>query len=125
MVNIKIKLVTFFVVGNGEAVYSQQKQDLELTGSDHQLPLAKVKLKLKKIGKNNRPGRYNLNQIPFEFTIEVTNRFKASDLVTSVPEKLWTEICTILEETANKTIPKEKKGRKAKWWFEEALQIVE
>jgi len=114
MVNTKIKLVTFFVVGDGEAVYSQQKQDLELTGSDHQLPLAKVKLKLKKIGENNRPGRYNLNQIPFEFTIEVTNRFKGSDKVNGVLEKLWTEICTILEETANKTIPKEKKGRKTK-----------
>ena len=121
MVNTKIKLVTFFVVGDGEAVYSQQKQDLELTGSDHQLPLGKVGLKLKKIRKNSRPGSYNLNQITFEFTVEVTNRFKGSDLINGVPEKLWTKICTILEERANETIPKEKKGRKTK----EALQIAE
>ena len=108
MVNTKIKLVTFFVVGDGEAVYSQQKQDLVFTGSDCQLPLAKFRLKLKKTGKNNRPARYDLNQTPFEFTVEVTNRFKGSDLVNGVPEKLWTEICAIVEEITNKTIPKAK-----------------
>ena len=66
------------------------------------------------MGKTTKSARYDLNQIPYEYEVEVMNRFKGSDKVNGVLEKLWTEICTILEETANKTIPKEKKGRKTK-----------
>ena len=78
------KLISFFVAKDGEAVYSQQKQDLELTvGLDHQLLIAKFRLKLKKTRKNTRPARYDLNQIPYEFTVEITSRFKGLDLVNS------------------------------------------
>ena len=76
MVDTEIKLITFFVAKDGEAVYSQQKQDPGLTGSDHQLLITKFRLKLKTTGKNIRTARYDLNQIPYEFTVEVINRFK-------------------------------------------------
>ena len=76
MVNTEIRLIIFFAVKDGEALYSQQKQDQELTGSDHELLIAKFRLKLKKVGKTARPCRYDLNQIPYNYTVEVTNRFK-------------------------------------------------
>ena len=72
-----------------------------------------------------RPFRYDLNQIPYDYTVEVTNRFKGLDLIDRVPEGLWVEICDTVEEAANKTIPKKKKCKKAKWLSEEALQIAE
>ena len=75
-------------------------------------------LNLKKTGKNNRPARYDLNQIPYELAVEVTNRFKGLELVNSVPEKLWTEVRNIVQEVVNKTIPKKKKSKKAKWLSE-------
>ena len=71
-----------------EALYSQQKQDRELTGSDHELLTAKFRLKWKKVGKTTRPFRYDLNQIPYDYIVEVTNRFKGLDLTDRVPEKL-------------------------------------
>ena len=80
MVNTKIRLIIFFAAEDGEALYSQQKQDQELTGSDHELLIAKFKPKLKKVGKTTRPFRYDLNQIPYNYTVEVTNRFKGLDL---------------------------------------------
>ena len=88
MVNTEIKLITFFVAEGGEAVYSQHKQDLELTGSDHQLLTAKFRLKLKKVGKTTRPANYNLNQIPYGYAVEITNIFTGLDLVNSVPREL-------------------------------------
>ena len=75
--------------------YSQQKQDQDLTGSDHELLIAKFRLKLKKIGKTTRPLRYDLNQIPEYYTVEVTNRFKGLDPIDRVPEELWTEAVTL------------------------------
>ena len=92
MVNMKIKLIIFFADKDGEAPYSQQKQDWELTGSDHELLIAKFRLKLKKVGKTIRPFRYDLNQIPYNYTVEVTNRIKGLDLIDRVPEELWTEV---------------------------------
>ena len=83
-------------------------------GSDHELLIAKFRLKLKKVGKTSRPFRYDLNQIPYNYTVEVTNRFKGLDLINIVPEELWTEVCNIAQEAVIKTIPKEKKGKKAK-----------
>ena len=80
--------------------------------------------KLKKVGKTTRPFRYDLNQIPYDYTVKVTNRFKGLDLIDRVPEGLWTEVCDIVQETGNKTIPKKKKCKKAKWLSEEALQIA-
>ena len=94
-------------------------------GSDHQIVIAKFRLKLKKVGKTTRPFRYDLNQIPYNYTLEVTNRFKGLDLIDRVPEELWTEVRDIVQETVIKTIPKKKKCKKAKWLSEEALQIAE
>ena len=83
-------------------------------GSDHQLLIAKFRLKLKKLGKTTRQARYNFNQIPYEYVVEVMNRFKGLELVNSVLEELWAEVCNIGQEAANKTIPKRKKRRNAK-----------
>ena len=83
MVNIKTRLIIFFAAKDGEALYSQQKQDRELTdyGSDHELLIAKFRLKLKKVGNTTRPFRYDLNQIPYGYTVEATNTFKGLDLI--------------------------------------------
>ena len=93
-------------------------------GSDHELLIAKFRLKLKTVGKTTRPFRYDLNQIPYDYTIEVTNRFKGLDLIDRMPEELWMEVHDIVQEAAIKTIPKKKKCKKAKWLFEEDLQIA-
>ena len=116
-------MVIFFTAKDGEALYSQQKQDWELTGSDHELLIAKFRLKLKKVGKTTRPFRYDLNQITYDYTMEVRNRFKGLDLI-RLPDELWTEVHDIGEETRIKSIPKKKKCQKAKWLSEEALQIA-
>ena len=84
-------------------------------GSYHQLPIAKFRLKLKKAGKTTRQARYDLNHIPYEYAVEVTNRFKGLELVKSMPEKLWTEVRNIVQKALNKTIPKKMKSKKAKW----------
>ena len=74
-------------------------------GSDHELIIAKFRLKLKKIGKTTRPFRYDLNQIPYDYTVEMRNRFKGLDLIDRVPDELWTEVSDIVQETGIKTIP--------------------
>ena len=79
---------------------------------------------MKKVGKTTRPFRYGLNQIPYYYTVEVRNRFKGLDLIHRVPDELWTEVHDIVQETGIKTIPIEKKGKKAKWLSGEALQIA-
>ena len=79
---------------------------------------------MKKVGKTTRPFRYDLNQIPYDYTVEVTNRFKGLDLTDRVPGERWTEVCNIVQETVIKTIPKKKRCKKAKWLSEEALQIA-
>ena len=94
-------------------------------GSDHELLIGKFRLKLKKAGKTIRPFRYHLNQAPYDYTVKVTNRLKGLDLIDRVPEELWTEVRDIVQEAVIKSIPKEKKCRKAKWLSEEALQIAE
>ena len=125
MVNTEIRLIIFFAVKHGEALYNQQKQDQELIvaqimNSDH----AKFRLKLKKVGKTTRPFRYDLNQIPYN-TVEVRNRFKELDLKDRMPDELWVEVHDIVQETGIKTIPKKRKCKKAKCLSEEALQIAE
>ena len=80
---------------------------------------------MKKVEKTTRPFRYDLNQIPYNYTMEVTNRFKGLDLIDRVPEELWTEVCDNVQEAWTKTIPKKKKCKKAKWLSEESLQIAE
>ena len=93
-------------------------------GSDHELLIAKFRLKLKKVGKATRPFRYDLNQIPYDYTVEVRNRFNGLDLIDRVPDKLWNEVRDIVQETGIKTIPMEKQCKKAKWLSGEALQIA-
>ena len=92
-------------------------------GSDPELLIAKFRLKLKKVGKTTRPFRYDLNQIPYDYTVEVRNRFKGLDLI-RVPDELWTEVRDIVQETGIKTIPMEKTCKKAKWLSEEALLVA-
>ena len=117
-------MITFFAAKDGEALYTQQKQDWELTASYNELLIAKFRLKLKKVGKTTRQFIDHLNQIPYHYTVEVTNRFKALFVIDKVPEELWTEVHDIVQETGSKTIPKKKKCKKAKWLSEKALQIA-
>ena len=78
-------------------------------GSDHEFLIAKLRFKLKKVGKTTRPFRYDVNQIPYDYTVEVRNRFKGLDLIDRVPDELWTEVSDIVQETRIKIIPMEKK----------------
>ena len=93
-------------------------------GSDHELLIGKFKLKFKKVGKTTTPFRYDLNQFPYDYTVEVRNRFKGLDLINRVPDELWTEVHYIVQETGIKTISKKKKCKKTKWLSGEALQIA-
>ena len=96
-----------------EKLYTVSKTRLGADcGSDHELLIAKFRLKLKKVGKITKPFRYALNQIPYDYTVEVTNRFKGLDLIDRVPEELWTEVCNVVQEAVIKTIPKEKNARR-------------
>ena len=81
-------------------------------GSDHELLIAKFRLKLKKVGKTTRPFRYELSQIPYDYTVEVRNRFKGLDLIDRVPEELWTEVQNTTQEVVIKTTPKKKKTKR-------------
>ena len=124
MVNPEIRVIIFFAAKDGEALQSAKTRPGADCGSDHELLIAKFRLKLKKVGKTTRPFRCDLNQIPYDYTVEVTNRFKGLDLVDRMPEGLWMEVHNTVKESGNETIPKEKKCKKAKWLSEEALQIA-
>ena len=116
MVNTENRLIIFFSAKDGEALYSQQKQDQDLpVAPDHELLIAEFRHKLKKVGKTTRPFRYDLNQILYDYTMEVRNRFKGLDLIDRVPEELWMEVRDFIQEAVIKTIPKKKKWKKAKW----------
>ena len=97
MVNIEIRLIIFFAAKDGEALYIQQKTrpgaDCD---SDHELLIAKFRSKLKKVGKTTRPFRYDLNQIPYDYTVQVRNRCKGLDLIYRVPDELWNEVHDIV-----------------------------
>ena len=115
MVNTEIKLITFFVAKKWRSCIQSAKTRLGADwGSDHQLLIAKFRFKLKKIGENNRAARYDFNQVPYEFAVEVTKGFKGLDLVNSVLEELWTEVHNIVREVEKKTIPPKTKSKKAK-----------
>ena len=90
-------------------------------GSDHELFISRFRLKLKEVGKTTRPFRYELKQIPYDYIVELTNRFKGLDLIDRVPEELWTVVCDLVQEAAIKTIPKKYKCKKANWLSEEDL----
>ena len=125
MVNIENRLIIFFAAEAEEALYSQQKQVWELTGSDHKLLIAKFRLKLKKVGKSTWPLRYDLNQNPMIIQVEVTNIFKGLDPVDRMTEEQWTDVRNIIQEVVIKIVPKKNKCKKAKRLPEEALQIAE
>ena len=125
MVNTKIRLIIFFAAKDGEALYSQQKQPGADYGSDHELLIAKFRLKLKKIRKSTRRFRYDLNQMPYNYTVEERNRFNGLVLIDSVLEELCTEVCGIIQVAVIKSIPKKKKCKKAKRLSDKALQIAE
>ena len=102
MVNTEIRLIIVFAAKDGECC------------SDHELLTAKFRLKLKKVGKTTIPFRYDLNQIPYDYTVEVRNRFKGLDLIDRVPDELWNEARDIVQERGIKTISLEKKCKKSK-----------
>ena len=93
-------------------------------GSNHELLITKFRLKFKKVGKTTRPFGYDLNKIPYDYTVEVRNRFKGQDLIDRLPKELWMEVCDIVQEVGIRTIHKKKKCKKAKWLSEQALQIA-
>ena len=95
MVNTEIRLIISFAAKDGEALYSQQKQDWKLTVAQIMSSLL-PKSDLKKLGKTTRPFRYDLNQIPYDYTVELRNRFKGLDLIDRVPDELWTEVHDIV-----------------------------
>ena len=118
MVNTEIRLIISFAAKDEEALYSQQKQD-RADGSDNELLIAKFRLKLNKVGKTNIWFRYDQNQIHYDYTVEVTNKFKGLDMIDKVPEELWTEVHDIVQENVIETILKKKKMQNSKiivWW---------
>ena len=99
MVNTKIRLIIFFAAKDGEALYRSAKTRTgAFCGSDHELLIAKFRLKMKTVGKTTRPFRYDLNKIPYDYTLEVRNRFKGLDLIDRVPDDLWNEVRDIVQE---------------------------
>ena len=124
MANTEIRLIIFFAAKDGEALYTAKTRPEVDCGSDHELLIAKFRLNLKKVGETTRSFRYDLNQIPYVYTVEVRNRFKALDLIDRVPDELWSEVHDITQDTGIKTIPMEKKCKKAKWLSGDALQIA-
>ena len=121
MVSTEHRLMILFDTEDGEALYGQQKQDWELTVAQIMNSLLSNS-DLKKVGKTTRPFRYDLNQIPYDYV--VVNRFKGLDLL-RVPEEQWMEVHNTAQDVMTKTIPKKKKCKKANWFSEEDLQIVE
>ena len=129
---LKARILTWFAIpfSSGPHFVRTLHYDLSILGgptrhgSDHELVIAKFRLKLKKVGETTRSFRYDLNQIPYDYTVGVRNRFKGLDLIDRVPDELWMEVPDIVQETGNKTIPMEKKCKKAKWLSGEPLQIA-
>ena len=110
MINTEIRLIIFFVAKDGEALYSQQKLGTDC-GSDYEILIAKFRLKMKKVGKTTRSFRYDLNHIPYNYTVKVTNRFKGLELVDRILEELEMKVCNIIQEVMTKTIPKKNSRR--------------
>ena len=114
MVNTEIRLTIFFAARDRETTQSAKTRPGDDCGSNHELLVAKFRIKQKKVGKTTRPFRYDLNQIPYDYTVEVRKRFKGLDLIDREPDELWTEVRDTVQETGIKTMPMEKKCKKAK-----------
>ena len=114
MVNTEIRLIIFCSQRWRSSIQSVKTRLGADCGSDHELLIAKFRLKLKKVEENSRPFRYDLNQIPYDYIVEGRNRFKGLDLIDRVPDELWTEVRDIVQEVVIKTMPKKKKCRKLK-----------
>ena len=114
MVNTEIKLIIFFAAKDGEALYSQQKKKKKRLGadcgSDHKLLITEFRLKLKKVGKTTRPFRYDLNKIPYDYIVEVRNRFKGLDLIGRVPNER--RFMTLYRRQGSKPSPRKRNGKK-------------
>ena len=124
MIDIKIRLNILCSQRWRSSIQSAKTRPGADCGSDHELLITKFRLKLKKLGKTTRPFRYCLNQITYDYTVKVRNRFKGPDLIDRVPDELWNEVHDIVQETGIKTIPMEKKCKKAKRLSGEALLIA-
>ena len=127
MVNTKIRLIIDYILCSQRwrsSIQSAKTRPETDCGSDHELLIATFRLKLKIVGKTTRSFRYDLNQIPYNYTVEVSNRFKGLDLIDRVPDELWTEVHDIVQEAGIKTTLKKKKCKKAKGLSEEALEIA-
>ena len=114
MVNTEIRLIYLCSERWRNSIQSAKTRPGADCGSDHELLIAKFRLKLKKVGKTTRSFRYDLNQIPYDYTLEVRNRFKGLDLIDRVPDELWMEVHDIVQDRGIKTIPIKMKCRKAK-----------
>ena len=110
MVNTEIRLIIFFAAKDGETVYSQQKQDQELTVADIMNSLLPNSLKLKKVGKTTRSFRYDLNQIPYDYTMEVTNRFKGLDLIDCLKNYGW-RLVTLYRRQGSRPSPRKRNAK--------------
>ena len=120
MVNTEIRLIIFFAAKDGEALYSQQKTRLgDDCGSDHELLIAKLKLTLNKVGKTTRPFRYDLNQIPYDYTLEVRNRFRGLDLIECLMNYGW-RFMTLYRRQVSRRSQRKRNAKTAKWLSEEA-----
>ena len=113
MVNTEIRLIIIFAVKDGELYTVSKKRAGADCGSDQELLIAEFRLKLKKVGETTRPFKYDLNQIPYDYTVEVRNRFKGLDLIDRMPDELWMEVHDTVQETGINTIPKKKKCKKS------------
>ena len=114
MANTKIRLIILCSQRWRSSTQSAKTRLGAACGSDHELLIAKFRFKLKKVGETSRPFRYDLNQIPYDYTVQVRYRFKGLDLIDRVPDKLWTEVHDTVQETGIKTISKKKTCKKAK-----------
>ena len=127
LVSTKIRLILFtlFAAEDGVALYSQQKKTWSWLWLKSSAPYCKIQAQVEKVGKTTRPFNYDLNQILYDYTVEVMNRFKGPDLADRLSEELWMEVRNTVQEVMTKTIPKKKKWKKAKWLSEEGLQTAE
>ena len=124
MVNTKIRMIILFAAKDRKALYSQQKIRLGADcGSDHELLIAKFRLKLKKVGKTTEPFRYDLNQIPYDYTVEVRNRFKGLDLIECLMN-YGLRFMTLYRRQGSRLSSWKRNAKKAKWLSGEALQIA-